>query len=142
MVKAQPASEHRLYPAMMAAFALPVALLGFAWTVRPSIHWICPIVFQALTMTSNLMIYAATNGYMINAYGPLYGASAGGAAMITRYTFAAAFSLIGPTMYKRMGVGWATSLLAFLAFALAPVPFLFYRVGAKMRAKTKYETSL
>lgn len=140
--KAQFAPEHRLYPAMIAAFALPTALLVFAWTVRPTIHWICPIVFQALTMTSNLMIYAPANTYMIDSYGPLYGASAGGAAMISRYTFSAAFSLFGPTMYKRMGVGWATSLLAFLALALAPVPFLFYKTGEKMRAKTKYETSL
>lgn len=133
--------EHRLYPAMLASLGLPASLFIFAWTFRPSIHWICPIIFQALTMLCNLMIYAPANLYMIDAYGPLYGASAAGAAMLSRYTFSAAFPLFALQFYQALGVGWATSALGFCALALAPVPFLFFRYGEKLRARSKYERS-
>ncbi|KAK4502737.1 hypothetical protein PRZ48_006163 [Zasmidium cellare] len=36
-------------------------------------------------------------------------------------------------MYHNLTTPWASSLLAFLALALAPVPFLFYKYGAKLR---------
>lgn len=134
--------EHRLYPAMLACFGLPASLFLFAWTTRPSIHWICPMVFQGMTMLCNMMVYAPANLYMIDAYGPLYGASAAGAAMLSRYTFSAAFPLFALQLYEGLGVGWATSILGFCALFLAPVPFLFFRYGAQLRSRSKYERSL
>ncbi|KAM0717083.1 hypothetical protein Q7P37_006935 [Cladosporium fusiforme] len=138
----QYAPEHRLYPAMLGSLGLPVSLFIFAWTVRPPIHWICPIIFQGLIMLFNLMVYAPANLYMIDSYGPLYGASAAGAAMLSRYTFSAAFPLFALQLYKALGVGWATSILGFCALALAPVPFLFFRYGEKLRSRSRYERSL
>lgn len=85
--------EHRLYPAMLASPLLPTFLLIFAWTVRSGIHWIVPIIFQGLAMSSSVIIYAPSNLFMIDAYGPLYGASAAGAAMLSRYSSSAAFPL-------------------------------------------------
>jgi hypothetical protein len=38
------ASEARLYSALLGIFLLPIALFWFAWTARPSIHWICPVI--------------------------------------------------------------------------------------------------
>jgi DHA1 family multidrug resistance protein-like MFS transporter len=38
------AQEHRLVPALFAVFLLPVGLFLFAWTARPSIHWIVSII--------------------------------------------------------------------------------------------------
>jgi len=133
--------EHRLYPAMLACFGLPASLFIFAWTTRPSIHWICPMIFQGMTMLCNLMIYAPANLYMIDSYGPLYGASAAGAAMISRYTFSAAFPLFALQLYEGLGVGWATSILGFIGLLMAPVPFLFFRYGEWIRSRSKYEKS-
>jgi DHA1 family multidrug resistance protein-like MFS transporter len=133
--------EHRLYPAMLGSIGLPASLFIFAWTTRPEIHWICPMFFQGTTMICNLMVYAPANLYMIDAYGPLYGASAAGAAMLSRYTFSAAFPLFALQLYKGLGVGWATSILGFCALLLAPVPFLFFRYGEWLRSRSKYERS-
>jgi hypothetical protein len=36
--------EHRLYTAMLASFGLPIGLFWFAWTARPEIHWIVPVI--------------------------------------------------------------------------------------------------
>ena len=133
--------EFRLYPALIGSFLLPACLFVFAWTVRPTIHWIVPILFQGLTIFASIMIYATVNLFMIDAYGPLYGASAAGAAMLSRYTLSAVFPLFSLQMYRTLGVGWATSLLGFCTLAMAPIPWLFWRCGESLRRKTKYETS-
>jgi MFS transporter, DHA1 family, multidrug resistance protein len=41
-------------------------------------------------------------------------------------------------MYNRLGVAWATSLLAFLTLAMAPVPVLFYLYGKKIRELSRF----
>jgi len=134
-------AEHRLYPSLIASFLLPACLFAFAWTVRPSIHWIVPIIFQGSTILTSIQIYASANLFMIDAYGPLYGASAAGAAMLSRYTLSAVFPLFSLQMYRALGVGWATSLLGFCTLAMAPIPWLFWRCGESLRRRTKYETS-
>jgi hypothetical protein len=134
------APEHRLYPSTIASFALPACLFGFAWTARPEIHWIVPIIFQGLAIMATVMIYSSANLFMVDSYGPLYGASAAGAAMLSRYGLSAAFPLFALQLYKALGVGWATTLLAFCTLAMAPIPWLFWRYGEGLRARTKYET--
>ncbi|KAK1073156.1 hypothetical protein LTR74_002122 [Friedmanniomyces endolithicus] len=153
--------EYRLYPALIASFILPAGLFAFAWTVRPDVPAIVPIVFQGLTALASLLIYASANLFMMDAYGPLYGkphyiparnvnasiadppigASAAGAAMLSRYTLSAAFPLFALKMYQALGVGWATSLLAFCTLAMAPIPWLFWKFGEDIRRKSRYETS-
>jgi hypothetical protein len=41
-------------------------------------------------------------------------------------------------MYTTLGVNWASTLVAFLALACAPLPFLFYRYGERIRLQCKY----
>lgn len=133
--------EHRLYPSMIASFALPAFLCLFAWTARPTIHWIVPIVFQGLAILTTVMVYSSMNLFMVDSYGPLYGASAAGAAMLSRYGLSAAFPLFALKLYRALGVGWATTMLAFCTLVMAPMPALFWRHGGILRAKTRYETS-
>ncbi|KIW13777.1 hypothetical protein PV08_08968 [Exophiala spinifera] len=133
--------EYRLYPSMIASFTLPTFLFIFAWTSRPAIHWMVPIVLQGLTIMATVMIYSSVNLFMVDAYGPLYGASAAGAAMLSRYGLSAAFPLFALQLYQKLGVGFATTLLACCTLAMAPIPWLFWRYGDLLRAKTKYETS-
>lgn len=40
--------------------------------------------------------------------------------------------------FHTLGVDWAASLLGFLAAALAPVPFLFFVYGKKIRNMSKF----
>lgn len=79
--------EHRLYPGMLVSFTLPACLFGFAWTARPSIHWIVPILLEGATILTAVMIYSSANLFMMDSYGPLYGASASGGAKLSRYGF-------------------------------------------------------
>jgi len=134
--------EHRLYNAMLGSLILPSGLFMFAWTVHYHLHWIVPIVAQAITIFGSIQIYVPVSMYMVDTYGPLYGASAAGASSLSRYTLSAVSLLFTLQMFKGLGTGWATSLLGFCALAMAPIPWVFYRWGHLLRGRSKYEREL
>lgn len=91
-------------------------------------------------------------------------ASAASANSLARYGLAGAFPLFtiqselltqGPydypniahtdlrssAVYSRLGIDWAGSLFAFVALALLPVPWMFFKYGKKIRALSRYETA-
>lgn len=43
-------------------------------------------------------------------------------------------------MYEKLGIDWASSLLGFIALALLPIPWVLFRYGSQIRAKSQYET--
>ena len=45
-------------------------------------------------------------------------------------------------MFERLGINWACTLIGFCALLLAPSPFLFYKYGARIRAKSKFSPCL
>lgn len=50
----------------------------------------------------------------------------------------AAFPLFGIQMYQNLGYQWASSLLAFLTVAMLPFPYLFFKIGKKLRRNSKF----
>ena len=44
--------------------------------------------------------------------------------------------LAGPAMYSALSPQWAGTLLGLVQIALIPIPFVFYRWGAKIRARS------
>lgn len=52
------------------------------------------------------------------------------------------FPLFAVQMYNRLGVAWASSLLAFLCIAMIPVPVIFYLYGKKLRSMSKFTPKL
>ena len=41
-------------------------------------------------------------------------------------------------MYQKLGYPWASSLLAFLTIAMLPFPYIFFKYGKKIRARSKF----
>lgn len=134
-------SEHRLVGALIGSLLVPASLFASAWTAERRVHWAAPIFFQGCVMCSSVLIYGSASIFMLDAYGPLYGASASGALMMTRYVLSAAFPLFVLQMYERLGVGWATTLLGCVAVVMAPIPWLFWFYGDRIRKRSRYETS-
>ncbi|USW57704.1 Putative major facilitator superfamily, MFS transporter superfamily [Septoria linicola] len=132
--------EVRLHGAMIGAVLLPTGLIIFAWTARPGISFLVPIFASTLITLGALTIYVSTSAYVVDVYGPRYGASANAASSISRYTLAAAIPLFILQMYDGLGVGWATSVLALCAVIMLPIPFCFYRWGPQIRSRCKYQT--
>jgi MFS family permease len=132
--------EERLYPAMLGSMLLPISLFWFAWTARSDIHWISPIIATIPFGIGNMLVFCSTVLYLIDTYGPLLGASAAAANGVLRYLLGAVFPLFTVQMYRALGIGWATSLFGFVTVALMPIPWVLYRFGSKIRARSAYQT--
>jgi hypothetical protein len=130
--------ESRLYSALIGAVLLPISLFWFAWTARPSIHWICPVIASVPFATGNSLVFFSAMLYMIDTYGALGGASAVAANGILRYGLGAGFPLFIQQMYAKLGVDWATSLFGFITVLLCPIPWLLIRWGPALRKRSSY----
>ncbi|KAF2637097.1 benomyl/methotrexate resistance protein [Massarina eburnea CBS 473.64] len=128
--------EKRLQPAMVGSFFIPICLFWFGWSARPSIHWIMPIVGSGFFSVAAFLLFNSVLPYLSDAY-PDYTASVFAGNDLFRSSFGAGFPLFASAMYTRLGVGWASSLLAFLGIAFIPIPFVLYRYGAKLRGMSK-----
>ncbi|OGM44515.1 putative bicyclomycin resistance protein [Aspergillus bombycis] len=129
--------EYRLPPAIVGGLLIPIGLFWFGWTTYSRIHWIVPIIGSAVFGGGLLLAFTGIFTFLVDAY-PQYAASALAANGFARCTFAAAFPLFGTQMYDKLGYQWATSLLAFLTVAMMPFPWLFFKYGKALRAKSKF----
>lgn len=133
----KPEPEFRLPPAILGGVLVPISLFWFGWTTYSSVHWIVPIIGSILFGAGTLLAFSGIWTFLVHAY-PAYAASALAANVFVRCMFAGAFPLFGDQMYKRLGYQWASSLLAFLALAMMPFPYLFFRYGKVLRAKSRF----
>ncbi|KAH9974386.1 major facilitator superfamily domain-containing protein [Lactifluus volemus] len=129
--------EKRMIIAIFGSFFLPACLLWFGWTARPDIHWILPIIGSGLFPIAGLLLFNAVLNYLADAY-PRYAASVLAGNDLIRSAFGASFPLFGAAMYHKLGVGWASTLLALLSCAFIPIPILLYFYGERIRLASKH----
>lgn len=43
-------------------------------------------------------------------------------------------------VYDRLGIHWATSLLGFISVAMLPIPWVLFKWGPRIRARSRYDT--
>ncbi|KAF8206611.1 major facilitator superfamily domain-containing protein [Mycena galopus ATCC 62051] len=116
---------------------VPLSLYWFAFTTYPHVHWIVPMLASVPFGTGILFAFTATFTYLVTAYRPI-AASAMASNSFLRSAFAAVFPLFAKAMYDKLGTVGATALLAGLATLMAPLPFIFYWIGPKLRAHSKF----
>lgn len=126
--------EARLITGMFGAVLGPLGLLLLGLTCFKSVHWIVPILMSSFFGWGMVYAYTSTFTYLVDAYRPV-AASALASNSFTRSTFAAGFPLFGHQMYDTIGPVGATCLLAGLLFMCTPLPFIFYKIGARLRSK-------
>jgi hypothetical protein len=76
--------------------------------------------------------------YLVDAF-TLYAASAIAANTIIRSLVGALLPLAGPSLYQKLGLGWGNSLLGFIATAMIPIPYLFYKYGERIRKDPRFQ---
>ncbi|CAG8935270.1 unnamed protein product [Penicillium salamii] len=135
------APELRLYPSMIGSIGLPTGLFWFGWTSHANISWACPTVAVLVFSWGNMCIFLSMTQYIMDSYPAHLVASAMSANSLTRYGLSAVFPLFTIQMYKGLGIGWASSLLGFLAATLCPIPWLFFFMGDKLRNSSELAVS-
>lgn len=133
--------EQRLIGGCVAAVLLPTSLIWFAWTTYPSVHWIVPIISGIPFGVGAILGFTSIVSYMVDAY-PLYAASCLAANGIMRSTVAFAFPLFIPHLFEKAGDQWGSMFCAFLALICVPIPFVLYKYGAAIRAKSRFTEPL
>ncbi|KAL3466374.1 MFS transporter [Aspergillus heterothallicus] len=132
-----PTAEARLYFACIEAILLPIGLLWFGWTARPSIHWIVPSLGIGCAIIGIFSIYLATFNYLADAYGE-FSSSAIAAQSFCRNLLGGVFPLVTNALFSNLGYGPAASLLGGIGLALSVVPWVLVAFGPKIRAKSKF----
>ncbi|KAK9356406.1 MFS general substrate transporter [Lipomyces doorenjongii] len=130
-----PRAELRLYCGFVGSVLLPVSLFWIGWSSRRSIHWIVPTIGAVPFGCSLTLLFFAVATYLVDCYTHLYGASALAANNMLRYLVASVFPLFTRQMYENLGIGWANSLLGFIAVGLMPLPFLMMKFGPGLRER-------
>jgi hypothetical protein len=82
------------------------------------------------------LTFMALLNYLTDAYTP-FAASAMASSGISRSFLAVVLPLATKSMYGRLGIAWASTLLGCLAMALGTVPFIFLKYGASLRRRSK-----
>lgn len=132
--------EDRLPIMIIGSILVPIGLFIFAWTSNPSIHWIGMAIGGFPIGMGMYLIFLQCFNYIIDIYMTIANSAIAGNTMV-RSGFAAGFPLFGPAMFHRLGVEWATSLLAFLSLAMIPIPVLFWKYGKEIRKWSKNSIS-
>ncbi len=138
----RPPPEAAMSIVCIAAILCPIGELWFAWTCVPaSIHWAIPIAAGIPFGAGNTAVFIYASNYLVHSYG-IYAASAMAGNSLVRSLLGGTLPLVGPALYKRLGANWAGTLLGMLEIIIIPIPFIFYRYGAKIRMKSVLISSM
>ncbi|RFU25459.1 hypothetical protein B7463_g10889, partial [Scytalidium lignicola] len=129
--------EYFMIPAMVGSFLLPVGLFIFAWTSRPDIHWIVPLIGVAIFVTGTVYVFQSVFLYIPLSY-PKYAASLFAGNDISRASMAAGSVLYAHPLFVNLGVGKGVSTLGGLSVIGIIGTFLIYWFGAGLRARSKF----
>ncbi|KAK7428786.1 hypothetical protein QQZ08_004711 [Neonectria magnoliae] len=133
----EPKPEYRLPVMVIASFTVPLGLFMYGWTAEKNMHWILPIIGTGFLGLGMICAMMGTSVYLVDAYAS-YAASAMAASTVLRSLVGALLPLAGGKMYNQLGYGWGTSLLAFIAVAMIPVPIVFIKYGERIRQRNLF----
>lgn len=136
-----PVPEARLPPMMVASVVLAGGLFILGWTSTPSVHWFATVFGVFMLGFGYYTIFTCGINYLIDSF-HRWSASALAANTFARSILAAVLPLLIPAMYRRLGNGWAFSVLGVIAVLNIPMPFVFWFYGPRIRKMGKYTANL
>jgi len=129
-----PTPEDRLIGALIGAPFIPIALFILGATSYKHIIWVGPASSGISFGFGMVLCYYSVNNYIIDSY-QKFPASALAAKVFLRSGGGAAFPLFVTQMYHRLGLQWASWLLAFIGLGMVFIPYTFYYFGGRLRAR-------
>ncbi|KDQ58732.1 hypothetical protein JAAARDRAFT_128904 [Jaapia argillacea MUCL 33604] len=133
----KPPPETRLVMGQVGGVLVPVSLLIMALTASPHVSPILPIAASIPFGAGIVFIFTSTFTYLVASYRPL-AASILASNAFMRLTFASAFPLFAGQMFRTLGSEGALGLLAGLTALATPLPFVFAKIGERLRMQSKF----
>ncbi|KAK8246009.1 major facilitator superfamily domain-containing protein [Phyllosticta capitalensis] len=130
--------EFRLWYSMLGgSVCIPVSLLWMGWSSSARVSIWSPLVASVLFGYGILCVFISSYLYIIDSYESV-SASALASVTLVRYVAAGGMVSAGMPMYEKLGVHWTLTIMGGLAALMAPVPYVFYYYGERIRGKSKY----
>ncbi|GAA6020209.1 hypothetical protein JCM10207_004371 [Rhodosporidiobolus poonsookiae] len=133
--------EARLYSSFGAGIFVPLGAFIFCFTAYPHVHWIGSTIGITVLYIGMYLTYLTAFSYLADAY-VIYASSALSAMSFIRNMVGAVFPLFTAQMYEGLGVQGAAGLTAGLATLLAATPFIIFRYGGALRARSPFAQEL
>ncbi|KAF1826769.1 MFS general substrate transporter [Dissoconium aciculare CBS 342.82] len=119
--------EMRLITSIPSGILLPIILFWYGWSSLYKLPWPSRILSLVPFGLGIVGLYLPISTYIVDSY-PIYAASATSANVIFRSVVGALLPLAGPPF----------SLLGFVCVVMVPLPYVFYRIGGRLRAKQRF----
>lgn len=133
--------EYRLPPLLISCVTIPIGLIWYGWSAEKRLHWIMPIIGTGFVGVGQIATFMPVVTYLIDSF-PEYAASVSAANTVLRSLGGAFIPLAGPPLYDALGLGWANSLLGFIAMGMIPVTLGLYKYGEGIRTNPKFQVKL
>ncbi|KAJ6257849.1 Major facilitator superfamily multidrug transporter [Drechslerella dactyloides] len=129
--------EALIWFACVGAVLASIGLWIFAWTCDPGIvkPWVFCILAGIPYGLGTTVVFTNGWNYLLSSYS-IYAASAMAGNAISRSFLGGILPLFAPKMYSNLSPAIASTILATLATALMPIPFIFYFWGKHFRERS------
>lgn len=132
----QVAPEARLYGALCGAVWLPIGLFIYSFTQYKGLHWMGPVIGLALIAIGIFFIFESCYSYTADCYGEHSSSAIAGQGFM-RNTLGAVSPLFATQFFHNLGSQYAGLLLALIATLLTFIPFVLFKFGPALRARSK-----
>ncbi|KAH8658376.1 major facilitator superfamily domain-containing protein [Xylariales sp. PMI_506] len=130
--------EFRIPTMLIGSPLVTVGLFWYGWAVQNRVFWVVPNLGIIVFTAGSIICLAGMQTFIVDIY-TRYAASAFAAAAIVRSLAGFGFPLFAPYLYRDLGYGWGTSVLAFISIGLGwTAPVIFWVFGEALRKRSKY----
>lgn len=125
---------------MCICWCFPFAVFLFGWAAGT--HWIVPMIAEVFFVIFCFNLFQVTFSYLAFAYPTQTPAVFAGNGLFRSF-FACSMPLFGQAMYNNLAIdgypiGWGSTIVGFFTLFLCAVPFVLYKYGAILRAKSRF----
>ncbi|KAH8650084.1 major facilitator superfamily domain-containing protein [Xylariales sp. PMI_506] len=128
--------EARLYGAMFGAVWLPVGLFIYSFTQYGFLSWVGPVIGLVPIAFGIYFVFESTYSYTADCYGESASSAIAGQGLM-RNSLGAVTPLFASAFFNNVGSQYAGLILALLGTVLSLIPFVMFKYGPKLRAKSK-----
>lgn len=129
--------EFRLPFLLHTSLFTPAGLILYGWSAEYKVHWIVPIIGTCLISIGMLCTFMPIANYLVDAF-TIFAASAIAANTVFRSLGGAFLPLAGRRLFSNLGLGWGSTLLAFIALAFVPFIWFLEKYAEKMRTDPRW----
>ena len=128
--------EARLYGALFGAIWLPIGLFIYSFSQYKGLIWVGPVIALALIAIGIFFIFESCYSFTSDCYGENSSSAIAGQGLM-RNTLGAVSPLFASQFFHNMGSQYAGLLLALIATLLTFLPFVLFKFGPQIRARSK-----